>query len=92
MIQPLLKKNGETRKPTGLKNGETGWTSRVTRTPETHVEQVKCPVPCSDVTLTSGTEVGDLSTKVPVGVTSEVSVDEPGGFLGWLTWGVQVDH
>ena len=27
--------------------------------------QVKCPVPCSEVTLTSGTEVGDLSTKAP---------------------------
>lgn len=26
--------------------------------------KVKCPVPCSEVTLTSGTEVGDLSTKV----------------------------
>ena len=26
--------------------------------------QVKCPVPCSEVTLTSGAEVGDLSTKV----------------------------
>ena len=28
--------------------------------------QVKCPVPCSEVTLTSGTEVGDLTTKVRV--------------------------
>ena len=59
-------------------------------TPETHhvVAQVKCPVPCSDVTLTSGTEVGDLSTKVPVG-----------GVVGWVpmlrVWwfsGVQGNH
>lgn len=27
--------------------------------------QVKCPVPCTEVTLTGGTEVGDLSTKAP---------------------------
>lgn len=26
--------------------------------------KVKCPVPCSDVTLTGGTEPGDLSTRV----------------------------
>ena len=42
---------------------------------------MKCPVPCSEVTLTSGAEVGDLSTKVPLGSHGACMV--MGGYTGW---------